>query len=106
MRRGVIYLYLRRHANCVLLLFEGGVLQGKKGDKVVLKFFDPETGSEKKLHNCSLCKIYKREVMKGNKEALKFYKDHINDMMHKFNGVTVEFYVNKKQQVLQSDNRK
>ncbi len=58
-------------------------------EKIILKVFDAKTSEEKRPHTCSVCAIYKREITKGNKEALKFYKDHIAEVARRNNGVTV-----------------
>ena len=63
-----------------------------KVDKVVLKIFDKKSGGfEKRPHNCDLCQVYKREAAKGDIDALRFYKDHINRMVKKYKGVTLVF---------------
>lgn len=58
-------------------------------DKVVLKIFNNKTGGEKRAHNCELCQVYKREAAKGNVDAIRFYKEHINQMVKKFGGITL-----------------
>ena len=58
-------------------------------DKVVLKIFDSRDGSEKRAHNCDLCQAYKREAAKGDQDAIRFYKDHINQMVKKYKGITL-----------------
>ena len=58
-------------------------------DKIVLKIFDSRDGSEKRAHNCDLCQTYKREAAKGNSDAIKFYKEHINQMVKKYKGITL-----------------
>ena len=60
----------------------------EKRDKIVLKIFDPKEG-EKRPHNCSLCAIYKREAKKGNPDAMRFYRDHINEVVRRNNGATI-----------------
>ena len=42
--------------------------------KVVIKIFDRKNSTEKRPHTCSTCGIYKREIEKGNREALEFYE--------------------------------
>jgi hypothetical protein len=61
----------------------------ERGDKLVLKIFDGKNGGERKPHVCSTCQAYKREIARGNTEALQFYKDHINDIIKRYGGVTV-----------------
>ncbi len=58
-------------------------------NKVVLKIFDRRDGSEKRAHNCDLCQVYKREAAKGDRDALAFYKTHINQMVKKYKGITI-----------------
>ncbi len=58
-------------------------------DKVVLKIYDRRDGSEKRAHNCDLCQTYKREAAKGDRDAMHFYKDHINQMVKKYRGITL-----------------
>lgn len=60
-----------------------------KSDKIVLKIFDKSVSGEKRTHNCNICQAYKREIAKGNADALQFYKDHINEWVRKYNGVTI-----------------
>jgi hypothetical protein len=61
----------------------------RSNDKIILKIFDRKVSGEKRSHNCSICQVYKREIAKGNKDALRFYKDHINEWVKKYNGVTI-----------------
>ncbi len=58
-------------------------------NKIVLKIFDRKVSTEKKLHTCSVCQVYKREIAKGNTEALEFYKQHINELVRKYHGATI-----------------
>jgi hypothetical protein len=60
-----------------------------KSDKIILKIFDSKISSEKKPHNCPLCQVYKREIHKGNTEALEFFKTHINEVVKKNSGATI-----------------
>ena len=60
-----------------------------KPDKIVLKIFDARVSGEKRPHNCNTCQAYKREIAKGNSDALEFYKAHINDWIRKYNGATI-----------------
>jgi hypothetical protein len=69
--------------------------------KIILKVFDSNTSEEKRPHTCSVCAVYKREIAKGNKEALKFYKDHISEVARKNNGVTVVLYGKTKNKMLE-----
>jgi hypothetical protein len=69
-------------------------------EKIILKVFDAKTSEEKRPHTCSVCAVYKREIAKGNKEALKFYKDHIAEIARKNNGVTVVLYGKAKRKML------
>lgn len=63
-----------------------------KVDKVVLKIFDKKSGGwERRPHNCDLCQTYKREAAKGDMDALRFYKEHINQVVKKYKGVTLVF---------------
>ena len=43
-------------------------------DKVIISLF---TQPGKKRHTCPTCEAYKREIKKGNKEALEMYLKHI-----------------------------
>ncbi len=61
----------------------------KKKAKIVLKIFDSATSRAKSTHTCNACMIYKREIAKGNSEALQFYRDHINEVVRKNNGATI-----------------
>ncbi len=61
----------------------------QRKDKIILKIFDKRVSEEKRPHNCSLCQTYKREMKKGNKDALEFYKEHINEIVKKYNGATL-----------------
>jgi hypothetical protein len=70
-----------------------------KKDKIVLKIFD-EDRSEKRAHNCYLCQIYKREAAKGDKDALAFYKSHLNSIVKKYRGVTIVLNAQRKPHVL------
>ena len=47
-----------------------------------------------------MCAVYKREIAKGNKEALKFYKEHIAEIARRDNGVTVVLYGKTKRKML------
>jgi hypothetical protein len=60
-------------------------------DKVVLKIFDKKISGEKRTHNCDLCQAYKREAAKGDLDAIRFYKTHINYIVKKYGGVTLVF---------------
>lgn len=60
-------------------------------DKVVLKIFDKKVSGEKRAHNCNLCQAYKREAAKGDLDAIRFYKAHINYIVKKYGGVTLVF---------------
>ncbi len=66
-----------------------------KANKVVLKIFDKRSGHERRVHNCDLCQTYKREAAKGDMDALKFYKSHINHVVKKYGGVTLVFDAKK-----------
>ncbi len=63
--------------------------QDSDSEKIILKVFDSKTSEEKRPHTCSVCAVYKREIAKGNREALTFYKDHISEIARRNNGVTV-----------------
>ena len=65
----------------------------KPSDKIVLKIFDKKVSGEKRSHNCNICQIYKREIAKGNTDAMVFYRDHINEFIKKYNGATLVFNV-------------
>lgn len=56
-----------------------------------MKIFDKKFGHERRVHNCDLCQVYKREAAKGDIDALKFYKAHINRVVKKYGGVTLVF---------------
>ena len=43
-------------------------------DKVIISLF---TQPGKKRHTCPTCEAYKREIKKGNREALEMYLKHI-----------------------------
>ena len=60
-----------------------------KRDKIIVKIFDQKVSGEKRTHNCNICQAYKREIAKGNADALQFYKEHINEWVKKYNGVTI-----------------
>jgi hypothetical protein len=62
-------------------------------NKIVLKVYNKNTGEERRPHNCALCQVYKREIAKGNTDALTFYRDHINEFIKKYNGATLVFKV-------------
>ena len=70
--------------------------------KVIIKIFDRRDSTEKRPHTCSTCGIYKREIEKGNKEALEFYKAHLKDVAQRNNGVTFVLYSKVKKLMLQS----
>ncbi len=70
--------------------------------KVIIKIFDRKTSEEKKPHTCSVCGVYKREIEKGNREALEFYKNHLKDVAQRNNGVTFVLYGKIKQYMLPS----
>jgi hypothetical protein len=69
-------------------------------NKIVLKVYDKSVSGEKRAHNCNLCQIYKREIAKGDKDALVFYRDHINEFVKRYNGATLVFNVKPKMRVL------
>jgi hypothetical protein len=75
-------------------------------DKIVLKLYDKNVSGEKRPHNCSLCQIYKREILKGNTDALGFYRDHINEFVKKYNGATLVFNVKGVRKALASSKAK
>ncbi len=62
-------------------------------NKIILKVYNKDTGEERRPHNCALCQVYKREISKGNTDALAFYRDHINEFVKKYNGATLVFKV-------------
>lgn len=68
--------------------------------KVIIKIFDSKNSTEKRPHTCSVCGVYKREIEKGNKEALEFYKAHIRDVAERNHGVTFVLYSKKKANML------
>ncbi len=72
----------------------------KQTDKVVFKIFDARNSGAKRPHNCAICQAYKREIAKGNADALAFYKTHINDFVKKYGGATVVLPMNKKDKAL------
>jgi hypothetical protein len=76
------------------------ILLADKNEKVVFKIFDARNSGAKRAHNCNLCQIYKREIVKGNNDALVFYKDHINEFVKKYNGATIVLPINKKLKAL------
>ncbi len=65
-------------------------------NKIVLKIFDKKTSREKRAHNCDLCQAYKREAAKGDLDAIRFYKSHINHVVKKYGGVTLIFDAKEK----------
>lgn len=69
-------------------------------NKIILKIFDKKVTGEKRPHNCSICQAYKREIIKGNKDALNFYKEHINEWVRKYKGVTIVLDANKMPEAL------
>ncbi len=80
------------------------MIMAKQNDKVVLKFFDAgNSGTPKRPHNCAICQAYKREMVKGNLDAMKFYKSHINEFVKKYGGATIVLPMNKKKAALPSD---
>ncbi len=70
--------------------------------KIILKVFDAKNSFEKRSHTCSVCTAYKREISKGNKEALAFYKMHIAEVARKNHGVTIVLYGKDRQKMLSS----
>lgn len=60
-----------------------------RSDKMILKFFDSRISDEKKPHKCPTCAVYRREIQKGNVEAMEFFKAHINEIVKKNNGATI-----------------
>lgn len=73
---------------------------GPDSKKIILKVFDAKVSGEKRPHTCSVCAVYKREIAKGNKEALAFYKEHISEVARKNNGVTVVLYGKDRKKML------
>ena len=73
--------------------------------KVTIKIFDRKNSTEKKPHTCSICAVYKREIEKGNREALEFYKVHIRDVAQRNNGVTFVLYGKSKGYMLPGSKR-
>ena len=69
-------------------------------NRIVLKVYDKSNSGEKRAHNCNLCQIYKKEIAKGDKDALIFYRDHINEFVKKYSGATLIFNVKQKRQAL------
>jgi hypothetical protein len=76
-----------------------------KSEKVVLKIFDARNSGAKRAHNCNLCQIYKREIVKGNNDALVFYKDHINEFVKKYSGATIVLPINPKRKALPASSK-
>jgi len=74
--------------------------QEPSSEKIVVMIFDPKTSEGKRPHTCSVCVAYKREIAKGNKEALKFYKEHIEEIARKEKGVTVVLYGKTRKKIL------
>lgn len=74
----------------------------KQNDKLILKIFDGNIGEPKRPHNCNICQIYKREIAKGNTDAMLFYREHINEFVKKYNGATLVFNVKPKRKELPS----
>jgi hypothetical protein len=70
--------------------------------KIIFKVFDSKNSNEKRPHTCAVCAIYKREIAKGNREALEFYKMHITDIAKRNDGVTFVLYSKKKRGALTS----
>lgn len=54
-------------------------------EKTIISLFTEEG---RKRHTCIACESYKREIRKGNKEALIFYMQHIYDVARRGRGNT------------------
>ena len=67
-------------------------------DKVIISLF---TQPGKKRHTCPTCEAYKREIKKGNKEALEMYLKHIVSVAKSDGGNS---FVIKKTDVLKKGN--
>lgn len=52
-------------------------------EKTIISLF---TDNGRKIHTCLACESYKREIRKGNSEALTFYLKHIYYIAKKSNG--------------------
>ena len=75
-------------------------MKNNNADKVVLKIFDKKYGAAKRAHNCDLCQVYKREAAKGDVDAMKFYKEHINQIVKKYKGITIVLNAKQKLEML------
>jgi hypothetical protein len=84
----------------VVFFWLGANMLNLDSKKVVIKIFDRKNSTEKRPHTCSTCGIYKREIEKGNREALEFYEAHIRDVAHRNNGVTFVLYSRIKRKIL------
>ncbi len=61
-----------------------------KRDEVILQVFGELDEPKKRVHDCYLCKIYKREITKGNKDAYECYVSHLNYVLSREGGISIK----------------
>ncbi|MCL5099552.1 MAG: hypothetical protein M1158_00280 [Candidatus Marsarchaeota archaeon] len=61
-----------------------------KQNEVILQIFDENGEPKKRVHDCYLCKIYKREMARGNKDAYTCYVNHLNYVASREGGISIK----------------
>jgi hypothetical protein len=61
----------------------------KGGKDVIIQVFGQDS-QPKRVHECYLCKIYKYEMRKGNKDAYGCYLKHLNYLVKRQGGLSIK----------------
>ena len=64
----------------------------KSSKDVIIQVYGQDS-RPKRLHECNLCKIYKYEISKGNKDAYECYVNHLNYLVKKQSGISIKLSV-------------
>ncbi|MCL5412139.1 MAG: hypothetical protein M1474_00670 [Candidatus Marsarchaeota archaeon] len=62
-------------------------MAGRKS--VIIQVFGNDS-MPRRIHDCDLCKIYRREMNKGNRDAYDCYVNHLNYVARKQRGLSVK----------------
>ncbi len=62
---------------------------GSSSNETIIQVFGAD-GRPRRVHECYLCKIYKYEMNKGNKDAYGCYLKHLNYLVKKDGGISIK----------------
>jgi hypothetical protein len=71
-------------------------LAANKNRDVIIQIYGSDS-TPKRIHECNLCKIYRYEISKGNKDAYACYLNHLNYLVKKQSGLSIKLSVEEEE---------